>query len=96
MVATPQYIPEYRGFSASFTRGNCGVCDHPIRRGDDIRYSDNTLVRRACCENEEPLVGPTDQPSDPRPAVMPPGKTKVDLCNQCFLIHTAAQGDECF
>jgi hypothetical protein len=27
--------------------------------------------------------------------VMPPGRTKADRCDKCFIIHTTAQGDEC-
>jgi hypothetical protein len=103
MPATPApYDPETRSlrwFVAQYTSGACSGCGTPIHEGEEIAYSGNQeegqyLVRRECCDAPDVYVSESStRPS--RVKVMPTGKTKRDVCSRCFIIHTAAQGDEC-
>lgn len=106
MPATPKHYlgnpdAEFRWFEARYP-GSCAGCGDPFEAGSQIGYAASTgedsrdqLIARACCGDG---LGVTDAElmSRNKPVrVMPPGKTARDRCNRCFMIHTAAQGDEC-
>lgn len=94
MPATPREIPpdEPRMFTARY-HGICG-CGDEFYEGDMIGYNlSGTLFAQQCCgHSPEPTP---NQERQPNIRVMPTGKTKRDVCSRCFIIHTAAQGDEC-
>lgn len=103
MPATPHPIgpAQTNWFLATFTGGTCSGCKTIINEGDTIGYIDGIgLVRKDCCtvdgSTDDFELGTLTRTRRPELRVMPHGKTKHDTCPNCFIIHTAAQGDECW
>lgn len=77
-------------------RFDCGRCGEVHPAGTEARYEtdSSTVSAIECMETYEAPTGgsaPTYRPD----TIMPRGKTVRDRCSRCFLVHTAAQGDEC-
>lgn len=66
--------------------GRCAACRKPFYAGDLIAYQsdenfETTFVALMCCEGK----------GLDTPAVMPKGKTAVDKCPECFMVHSPGQ-----
>jgi hypothetical protein len=60
-----------------------------------------TMVGQKCCGDNTDLVAVESKYIDSRDLtgrhpVMPHNRTARDVCIKCFLIHTIAQGKECY
>lgn len=77
--------------------GLCIPCGEDIKRDDMIiLHRVHGYIHEECADidpsestRDEQVIVPRERPT------MPPGKTVRDRCDRCFLVHTAAQGDEC-
>lgn len=75
--------------------GRCGNCGTDISVGDWVFYDNETgmLIRIECCVDEVPddKAERTSDAPIKLSQVMPPGKTKADMCRSCFMIHSPGQ-----
>lgn len=80
--------------------GLCLPCGEDIQQDDEITHHEVTGYVHVHCVDDADAQAPSlprdrRDPSVRTVDVMPHGKTARDRCDRCFLVHTAAQGDEC-
>lgn len=84
--------------------GNCHPCAQTIDKGDYIlNHPQHGYIHEDCryAADDTTAVSTSQDDGDGSESrvrtidVMPRGRTAKDRCDRCFLVHTAAQGDEC-
>lgn len=84
------------GIHQAASSGKCSRCEQVYRSGDWLFREDGRLVGVNCCASAHDAARPAEDAEDiegrdfvPISQVMPPNRTKADMCRACFQIPAA-------